>query len=186
MSKPYHNINVFCSVSDSEIDKVKAWIIPSLIRQKNINKAFLYLIQYTGTNNYIYDGPNEIGNVIIKEINKGKPCGFGEAHNFAFNLVKPNDYFLVINPDVYLHELCISRLINKFSEDRKIGIVEARQLPVEHSKEFNTQTQETPWATAFCVLLNSIFFQTVGGFDEKFWMYCEDVDLGEHGLMASG
>ncbi|MFA5993666.1 MAG: glycosyltransferase [Parcubacteria group bacterium] len=168
--------DVFCSVATKEIKTVIEWLIPSLEKQKNVKKINLFLINYTGKNR-IYAGPNESGMVNIEEINSGKELGFGEAHNFAFNEIKPKKYFLIINPDVYLHEDCICEMVEKIKSDEKIGIVEARQLPFEHPKEYDRVTGETPWASGFGILVKSEFFEKVGGFDEDFWMYCEDVDL---------
>lgn len=169
-------ITVFCSISKGEMKKVSSWLIPSLEKQKNISEINLYFINYTGKG-IAYDGQNECGIVKIREINKNKQLGFGEAHNFAFLHAKPASHFLIINPDVYLHEDCISEMIKTMFSDDEIGIVEARQLPFEHPKEYDSETGETPWASGFGILVKSNFFKKVGGFDELFWMYCEDVDL---------
>lgn len=169
-------ITIFCSVSNREIDKVNNLLINSLLAQKGLDEIYLYLVNYTGQGE-IFKGAREQGNIKIKEICNGKSLGFGEAHNFAFNQIEPDNYFLIINPDVYLDENCISRMVAKMDQKNKIGIVEARQLPYEHPKEFDNATGETPWASGFCILVNSELFRKVGGFDDNFWMYCEDVDL---------
>lgn len=33
------------------------------------------------------------------------------------------------------------------------------------------------WVNAACLLFPAVVFRDIGGFDEKFYMYCEDVDL---------
>jgi len=177
------SIDVFCSVSGSEIKDVNAWLVPSLENQRGVARINLCLINYTGKGS-IYDGKNSTGKVSIREICKGKQLGFGESHNFAFEAVKPIPYFFIVNPDVYLHEDCVSELIEKIESDKNIGIVEARQLPFEHPKEYDKQTGEIPWASGFGMLMRSEFFEKVGGFDENFWMYCEDVDLSWRAWMA--
>ena len=169
-------ITIFCSISQEELKKTVSWLIPSLERQQGISKIDLVLINYSGKGT-VYNEIAERGIVTVKEINNGTSLGFGEAHNFAFSNIKPKKYFLIINPDVYLHENCISEMINTMENDQKIGIVEARQLPFEHPKEYNKRTGETPWASGFCSLIKSEFFEKEEGFDDKFWMYCEDVDL---------
>ena len=177
------NIDIFCSASKNEIEKIEAWLIPSLLNQRHIDNICLYIINYTGIGN-IYSGKSQIQNVSIKEINKNKSCGFGEAHNFAFSLIKPFNYFFIINPDVYLHENCLIGLIKKIETSAEIGIVEARQLPFEHPKEYDEKSGETPWASGFGILVRSEFFKKIGGFDENFWMYCEDVDLSWRAWIA--
>lgn len=57
------------------------------------------------------------------------------------------------------------------------GAVEARQVPLEHPKGFNPETWETAWVSGACCLVNAGAFAAVGGFDETFFLYCEDVDL---------
>jgi GT2 family glycosyltransferase len=177
-------IYVFCSVSNREISNVESWLIPSLMLQKNIAGIELYLINYTGRDEKIYTGPRERGIVAITEINKGSACGFGEAHNFAFNSVKPAPCFMIVNPDVYLHELCVSELATRIRRDERDALVEARQLPYENPKEYDLETGETPWATGCCLMVNAEFFRAVGGFDELFWMYTEDVDLSWRAWLA--
>ncbi len=169
-------ITVFCSVSADEIENVRTWLIPSLNRQKNINEINLYFINYTG-NGIIWDGDTRIGKVVIKEISDEKQMGFGESHNFAFEKIKPTDQFIIINPDVSLHEGCFDALGECYDKSENVGVVEACQVPFEHPKGYDKKTNETVWASGFLLFVNSDFFKKVGGFDPSFWMYCEDVDL---------
>ncbi len=169
-------VDIFCSVSSKEIGKVRSWLIPSLCKQRQISRISLHLINYTGVG-MVYDGPAQVGKVAIRELSKGTPCGFGEAHNFAFEKMVPADYFLIINPDVYCHHDCVSELVRRIESNTSAGLVEARQLPFEHPKEYEDSTGHTPWASGSCVFVKSSFFREVKGFDENFWMYCEDVDL---------
>lgn len=170
-------VNVFCSVSSKEIEKVKAWLIPSLARQKNVDKIFLYLLNYRGKGRVYKGERNFRTSLFIKELSNAKPLGFGETFNHMFAAIRPKDYFLVVNPDIYLHENCLSEMVQKMISSKDIGIIEAKQLPFEHPKEYDQRSLETPWASGACMLVNANFFDMVGGFDENFWMYCEDVDL---------
>ena len=65
--------------------------------------------------------------------------------------------------------------------------MEARQLPFTHPKDTpKEETFETNWASGCCLLINSLFFEKVNGFDPNYWMYLEDVDLvGRLGLMST-
>ncbi|HRS79624.1 MAG TPA: hypothetical protein P5203_20910 [Spirochaetota bacterium] len=177
-------VTVFCSVSSREMHDVESWLIPSLMLQKKISVIDLYLINYTGRDTLLYTGERQRGIVTIREISKGSACGFGEAHNFAFAAVSPGPCFLIVNPDVFLHELCLRELLDRIGRDSHAGLVEARQLPYENPKEYDPATGETPWATGCCVMVNSEFFRTSGGFDELFWMYTEDVDLSWRAWLA--
>lgn len=173
----YDSITVFCSVSASEMETVKSWLIPSLMLQKGISAIELFLINYTGKNDRLYADDARRGIVSVHEINKGTPCGFGEAHNYAFATVNPSPCFLIVNPDVYMHEYCIHELMSAMAQNGRAAIVEARQLPYEHPKGYDEKTGETPWASGCCILVDSVFFREERGFDELFWMYVEDVDL---------
>jgi GT2 family glycosyltransferase len=50
-------------------------------------------------------------------------------------------------------------------------------FPDEHPKPYEPETHETPWCSGCMLLLTRALYQEVGGFDERFFMYCEDVDL---------
>ena len=59
----------------------------------------------------------------------------------------------------------------------RVAIVESRQWPFEHPKEFDALTHETPWASGACLLIDSEFYRVAGGMAEEYFLYCEDVDL---------
>jgi GT2 family glycosyltransferase len=106
----------------------------------------------------------------------GFNTGYGEGNNM---LARDSgaDYLLIINPDILVSPRTLIELLQPFF-DEKTGIVEARQTPVEHQKEYDIETKETPWATGACIMLPAALFESMGGFDsESFFMYCEDVDL---------
>ncbi|PIP31004.1 hypothetical protein COX25_01695 [bacterium (Candidatus Howlettbacteria) CG23_combo_of_CG06-09_8_20_14_all_37_9] len=173
--KKIKEIDVFCSVSSREIEEVISLLIPSLGTQIDVEKINLTLINYNGKGR-IYNGKSKVGIVSIREISKNKQLGFGEAHNFAFQTISPDNCFLITNPG-YLYRTCVSEMLNALAKDNSVGIVEARQLPFEHPKEYDEKSGEAPWASGACMMINSNFFKKSNGFDENFWMYCEDVDL---------
>lgn len=168
-------INIFCSASKSRLDEVNNLLIPSLEKQTTKKKIRLSLIDYTGQKTFskkdIKSSKLDLDVLFPKQ-----PLGFGESHNFAFSKIKPQKYFLIINPDIYMDKNCLEELLSSFSKD--VGLVEARQLPFTHPKDTpKNKTFETNWASGCCLLINSHFFEKVNGFDPNYWMYLEDVDL---------
>lgn len=170
-------IHIFCSVSLNRLAEINNVLIPSIVKQTYNGDFVLTLINYKADNKFTED------NVAIQDkriklqiLNPDKPLGFGESHNYAFKKVNPENYFLIINPDVSLHRDAINQLFSECKEN--IGIIEARQLPFSHPKDFPHQrTFKTNWASGSCILVNSEMFKKVNGFDPLFWMYLEDVDL---------
>jgi GT2 family glycosyltransferase len=158
-------INVFCSASAKEIKNVRAWLLPSLEKQTFEGNINLYIINYNSDSGIVKFDINKNDRLKIFELSPPNRVGFGEAHNFAFDNVNPEKMFLIVNPDVYLTKNCIANLINKMEQSKDTAIVEARQLPFEHPKEYDPATGETPWASGFCCLIDSTFFKKVGGFD---------------------
>ena len=106
---------------------------------------------------------------------------FNSGTALGHNILAENtntDYLLLINPDILFCPRFFAEILYPFSLDNDIGIVEGRQTPIEHPKEYNLKTGETSWASGACSLIPTSLFKTVGGYDaESFFMYCDDVDL---------
>ena len=89
----------------------------------------------------------------------------------------PSDLVLVLNPDTYPSPTAIFELV-KTLDTSGAGIVEARQIPLEHPREYDPVTGETSWASGFCMLVQRDLFDELGGFDnEHFLLHCDDVDF---------
>lgn len=83
----------------------------------------------------------------------------------------------VLNPDTYPAPDAAARLLAALSAER-VGITEARQVPIEHPKAYDPVTGSTSWAVGYSLMVRRNVFDAVGGFDPHFFpMYCDDVDL---------
>lgn len=103
--------------------------------------------------------------------------GVSRGHNTLFREAPVGSKLLVINPDTVFPPHLISRLSAFADKQTDFGIVEARQIPLEHPKDFDPDSFVTSWAVTCCCLFNVEAFDAVGGFDEAFFMYCDDVDI---------
>ena len=102
--------------------------------------------------------------------------GSAQGHNRLAEGVGAG-YVLIQNPDVVGAPDYLVHLVESF-DDPACGMAEARQLPIEHPKDYDAVTGETSWATTACALIPVDLFIKLQGFDYKtFFHYCDDVDF---------
>ncbi|MGW0023587.1 hypothetical protein [Rhodococcus sp. NPDC003383] len=101
--------------------------------------------------------------------------GHGGGQNRLFKSLD-TDLVLVCNPDVIVSPDTLSALLR--AKKPEIGIVDARQIPLEHPKDYDSETGETGWASGACMLTSAEVVDAVQGFDsDSFFLYCDDVDF---------
>lgn len=106
----------------------------------------------------------------------GENLGSAEGHN-ALAAELNADFVLIANPDVVFAPNTLIEMLRPFSNS-STGMVEARQLPIEHPKVYDSVTGETCWATTACALIDSRIMKALNGFDsQSFFLYCDDVDF---------
>jgi GT2 family glycosyltransferase len=111
--------------------------------------------------------------------------GSARGQNTLFGLREVDtDYVFVMNPDVYLCPDVLCELLRPFIHV-DVGIVEARQLPLEHPKSSDPVSGSTSWASGACMMIRADVMQAIGGFDgDSFFLYCDDVDLSWRARLA--
>lgn len=139
----------------------------------------------------------------LEIINNKMPTGFGANHNAAFKQCR-KQYFCVVNPDIKLTENpfpalldCLSKVNNAALAAPMVvapdGTIEdsIRQFPTPFSLlakilgNSDGRYDVEPCQSAFCpewiagmfMLFRSDSFIQVGGFDDGFFLYYEDVDI---------
>jgi len=113
----------------------------------------------------------------------GENLGSAGGHNTLFRELG-GETVLIVNPDVYAMPDLLAPLLERMAEPA-VGIVEARQVPLEHPKSFDLATGDTSWASTACALVDGTVLSDLGGFDhESFFLYCDDVDLSWRARLA--
>lgn len=132
---------------------------------------------------------------VMSIVRNVKPLGFGANHNQAFGWCK-TPYFCVLNPDIRLAENPFLPMLERLrepavgctyplqSDGRKAARDLARELPTPLSllrRHFvpgsRTTQQPRHWINGAFMLVRSEVFMRLGGFDTRYYMYCEDVDF---------
>jgi len=135
-------------------------------------------------------------------LKNSKPKGFGANHNAAFQVIE-SPYFAVVNPDIRLGLnpfpallACLKEPAVAMCAPGVVNSVGAREDSVRHFPtpfglfkkafgmldgrlEYPTDDRPfvAPWVAGMFMLFRSTDFAAVGGFDEEFFLYYEDVDL---------
>jgi hypothetical protein len=100
--------------------------------------------------------------------------GHGGGHNRLAE-GRSTGLILFLNPDALLAPGTVFELVGALGDG--VGATDARQLPLEHPKDYARGTGDESWASGACMLTPRAVFDTVGGFDAgTFFMYCDDVD----------
>ncbi|RUM65599.1 MAG: hypothetical protein DSZ05_05785 [Sulfurospirillum sp.] len=131
--------------------------------------------------------------------------GFGHNHNKMFQLLNPQkgDIFIICNPDIYLQPDQLHGLLKNFVAtdtdigaprsylDKKTGFLDYpdRYFPclsnflisIATGKRLhygpNEEREDPQWLSGSFILFKPEVFKALGGFDEGYFMYCEDIDL---------
>ena len=118
---------------------------------------------------------------IITQKNKG----FGAGHNAGINS-GTEEFVLVVNPDI---EFTADALVELMRDARQcsddVACWEARQKPYEHPKLYDPITREVNWCSHACVLLRRSAMEKINGYDERIFLYAEDVEIS-YRLRESG
>lgn len=133
--------------------------------------------------------------------------GFGANHNAAFRQAK-GDFFCVLNPDIQLTDNPFPPLVELAARER-VGVVapwvcngageredSARSFPTLREllgKLLGGKSAAVPdlagllapdWVAGMFMLFPRKVFEEMGGFDERYFLYYEDVDLCARLAMA--
>jgi GT2 family glycosyltransferase len=137
----------------------------------------------------------------VRVLRNAAPRGFGANHNAAFQ-VASHDLFCVLNPDVRLRADPFPVLTERL-RDPTVGVVapairspsgtiedSARRVPTPLSilrkalmgargpdYEIGAADLYPDWLAGMFMLFRRETFAALGGFDERYFLYYEDVDL---------
>jgi len=144
-------------------------------------------------------------NLKINLIENKENIGFGPANNQAVKLAK-SDYLLFLNSDIIVLNASIEKLYNFYKQNEKLlnflggkllnknGTPQAScgpmyTLPMVFAHLFlrgdywgltrysPNKIKEVDWISGACILTKKEYFEKLGRFDEKIFMYMEEIDL---------
>lgn len=130
------------------------------------------------------------------------PLGFARNHNQAFKIAK-GKYFCILNPDVVFEQAVFPQLLQRIEASQidiiaplvvdSKGIVQdsfrdlptpfdiiRRRLPankIDYTVSKPKTVMHPDWLSGIFLLMRRNTFRDLGGFDERYWLYFEDVEF---------
>ncbi len=138
----------------------------------------------------------------VKLVDNASPQGFGANHNAAFRHASGN-WYCVMNPDIRIEINPFPALLSCLS-GVEVGLVGPVVMSPDRVREDSVRRFPTPlrllakflglsdgryvipegvpsmpvdWVAGMFMLIRAEDFKNVGGFDDRFFLYYEDVDL---------
>jgi GT2 family glycosyltransferase len=166
---------------------------------KNLKSEKEVIVIDNASNDESVDELKSIFGHTIKLIFNEKNIGFGPANNLGAKLAS-GKYLLFLNSDTIINNDFTSKLIDFFANNSRAGIVSPELLfengqsqPHTYGKfptifgtitdkffrpKFNDDSSmEVDWVSGAAMAMRKEVFEKIGGFDENFFMYYEDIDL---------
>lgn len=136
----------------------------------------------------------------VEVVEVGKNLGFGKAHNLGFKKAK-GELVLFLNPDTRVSENAIVELAEILEKNPDVGITgpllvgDGGTIENEHCgakktpfsiikakivrRKFSRFSEATKveWLSGGAMMVRKDLFSELGGFDENYFMYYEDVDF---------
>jgi hypothetical protein len=139
----------------------------------------------------------------LQVLSNDHPRGFGANHNRAFEHCR-TPWFAILNPDLRLPTDPLGPLIEAARRRPEVALLGPRVLGPDGNEEDSVRAQPTPlsllarrlghrrslrvtgpavlgepfyWLAGMFLLVRSDRFAQVKGFDERYFLYCEDYDL---------
>ena len=184
-------------VSHGDTEKVKE-LLESLRQYERAKEIQIIVTDNLGNDLPKLD-PSPWASLII--LRNQKNMGFAHNHNQAFKLAS-GKYFCVLNPDILFIETIFPLLIKRLEREAAIIsplIIDSSNTIQDSFREFPTPldilkrrlpgyhfTPLSPdelglirpdWIAGMFMFMRSETYRQLGGFDEKFHLYFEDVDI---------
>lgn len=131
------------------------------------------------------------------------PHGFGRNHNavlravFEGRIAPTPRYVCILNDDMLLHTRSLSTLVSHMDADPRAGVIGPMILDgagvVQHTffrypslwtdlrvflrRPRALAQEEAAWLDGSCLLVRTTALERIGAFDERFFLFAEDVDL---------
>ena len=131
----------------------------------------------------------------IKLLIAGQNLGFAKGVNFVLTHDRrckaPHDYYLLLNNDAIAGPGLVVNMLAQFEKDSTVVLVAPRIVSADPGREFGIWYHRYSglllshpglgrfhYFTGFCLLFSKDLVTETGIFDESFFMYGEDVELG--------
>ncbi len=127
-------------------------------------------------------------------VHSARPNGFARNHNVAFTHCQ-EDFFCVVNPDVRFLAAVDDPFpaLCRAAMQAGVGLAYPMQVdrhgqPMDHERTYPTPlallcrymgrapARRVDWVNGAFMLVQHTIYRQLGGFNERFHMYCEDVD----------
>lgn len=147
-----------------------------------LDKINVYVVDNASTDNTI----NELKKIKqgvgrsfgrFEIIESKENLGFGKGNNLGFTK-GDSEIVCFFNIDTEVFPDTLSNLKNEITMSKEeVGLWELRQFPYEHPKFYDIITGYTSWSSGAAFAMRRELYKRLNGFDEKIFMYAEDVDL---------
>jgi len=145
----------------------------------------------------------KLNKIPLKVIENKEPKGFGANHNQAYEM-SSGAFFCVVNPDVRLEKNVFEPLLQALNSNDRVGIISPYVFSSLGERENNIRYFPTvltlikkfmgytdlfypeksdvapysvEWAAGMFLIFKAELYDDIGGFDEGFFLYYEDVDI---------
>lgn len=184
--------------------------LDALARQVFDNTEIILLDNGSADNSYLNDLPSLYGKLDIRIEKLNKNYGFAIANNIGAHLAH-GKWIILLNADAYPEPDWLEKLIKAAEENPEFNFFSSRQIQYNAphlldgagdeyhvsglawrryynhvQKEYGLQQEEVFGACAAAAMYRREDFLKVGGFDEDYFSYFEDVDLSFRLRLAGG